>query len=244
MAKLPYFPFNPAEYLLDNKVRRLGPYGRGLLLDLWSMMWLNQEKRGHLLEGINGHREAIPDDQIAQRLAITTDQWAEYKLLLVEKIGILKIGKYKELYSERLSKYKTEWEKRETPTQTLRNSNASRTHLNIIEYNKNIIELELNVTEDDIKRWEGLYPGKDIKALIIEADNYNRDLSPKEKKVRHRQFINNWIKNSDKFKENKNVRPYQTKRLNPSPSSDFEPPGAYSIPRAGEKAQPLKTGNQ
>ncbi len=155
MSKLPYFPLDARDYLLDDKLPSLSYEERGLLMDLWCHMWINKVKRGHLLNRENGSITGFSDQQIANILRIKVDAVAPLKQKLSKEVPILVIGKYGELYSERLSKYKTQYELYEKPSGKNRKSSGNHRNLseqNIIrkelEYNKNNKEREGNGKKD------------------------------------------------------------------------------------------------
>ena len=106
MPRLPYFPLNPYEYLLDEKIDSLNLEEEGALLNLWCLMWINKYKRGHLLYD---KKTPISDEQIAKKLKINLKKFEKVREKLVSK-GLLKVGKHLQLYSPRLSKYKTPYE--------------------------------------------------------------------------------------------------------------------------------------
>lgn len=106
MPRLPYFPLNPYEYLLDEKVDSLNLEEQGALLKLWCLMWINKYKRGHLFYD---KKTPMPRDQIAKILRISLKKF-EKVLKILLSLGLVKEGKYGQLYSKRLSKYKTPYE--------------------------------------------------------------------------------------------------------------------------------------
>jgi len=106
MPRLPYFPLNPWEYLLDEKIEDLELEQEGALLRLWCWMWINPHKRGHLLYNKN---TPISDEQIAKKLKISCEKFEKVREKLLF-LGLLKVGRYSQLYSPRLSKYKTNYE--------------------------------------------------------------------------------------------------------------------------------------
>jgi len=106
VAKLPYFPLDPVEYLLDEKIESLELEEEGALLRLWCYMWVNKIKRGHLFYS---PKIPISDEQIAKRLRISPERWQKIKEKFVD-IKLIRIGKFGEYYSRRQSKYKTKYE--------------------------------------------------------------------------------------------------------------------------------------
>ena len=69
-------------------------------------MWINKYRRGHLLYD---KKTPISRDQLAKKLRISFKKFEKVvkKLLF---LGLIKVGKYEQLYSVRLSKYKTPYE--------------------------------------------------------------------------------------------------------------------------------------
>lgn len=105
----PYFQFYAGEFLEDEKIKVLSLEERGALVTLWAQMWVNGVKRGTLLLTKN---LPIPDEEIAYTLKLSNENFLKIKSKFVDELEILKIGKRKELYSERLRKFKTRWELR------------------------------------------------------------------------------------------------------------------------------------
>lgn len=106
MPKLPYFPLNPWELLLDEKIQTLELEEVGATFLIWCWQWINPHKRGHLLYD---KKTPISDEQIAKNIRLDAEKFKKMKEKFLEK-GLHKIGKYGEMYSERLSKYKTPYE--------------------------------------------------------------------------------------------------------------------------------------
>jgi len=116
VPKLPYFPLNPWEYLLDDKIDSLSLEEEGANLRLWSYEWINKVKRGHLLKD---KKTPIPDDKIAKKVRLSAEKFEKFKKKILE-INLHKIGKNGELYSLRLSKYKTKYELYDKGSETYR----------------------------------------------------------------------------------------------------------------------------
>lgn len=182
MAKVPYFPLNAQEYLLDEKIEELTLKEQGALINLWCWMWINKIKRGHLFfeektidktidkiskndqqnakklksESKTTCKIPINDQKIAGKLQTSVKKWEKIRGRLLET-GILKIGKDKELYSERLSNYKTKYElydkdkvrdegdRKTNDSVTESEADSNRIELNRIESNR----IELNLSESE-----------------------------------------------------------------------------------------------
>ena len=106
MPRLPYFPLYPHDYLLDEKIESLTVEEEGVLHRLWYYMWINKIKRGHLLYD---SKTPISDEQLAKRVKLLPEKWVICRDNLL-KSGLVVIGNAKELFSRRLSKYKTPYE--------------------------------------------------------------------------------------------------------------------------------------
>jgi hypothetical protein len=226
MGKLPYFPLTPIELLYeDDKTPDLTNEELGIVVRLWSLMWINKIKRGHLLVQVNGAKSPLPESKILSILHLTPEIWAIHRQNLVGKDKILKVGKFKEIYSERLANYKTEWELRQERTQSERKPNAERTHLNIIRIRRGI-ELELEVEEEYFGDLIQTFPGIDHEQELLNADAWHKSQPKEKKKKNHHAFLRNWFQKSyqDKQKGNQNAREQrsgQTKRIAPSRPEEF-----------------------
>jgi hypothetical protein len=236
MAKLPYFPFDADEYLRDPKVERLRSWEQykylGILQTLWSYLWRNPVKRGHLLEKINGKIQPIPDEVIAKMIHLTPEQWRESRGKLADELCFLKVGKHGELFSPRQSNYKTEWELRHKSTRSERNSNATRTRLNIIRIRRGI-ELELEVEEEYYGDLVQTFPGLDHEQELLDADAWHKAQPRGKKKKNHHAFFRNWLQRDyKKLQEKSHARSSSSKRYNPSDAEKFGEGGFQQIPKS------------
>ena len=125
--KAPYFPLYARELLTDLKTICLSHDEIGVLLRLWSWMWINDVKRGSLLKE---SKVPISDEEIAKLLHVSDDQLQKYFVKLVDQEHILKRGRYKELYSKRLRNHKTPYELRSRQKHTKNNSKSNQSHQN------------------------------------------------------------------------------------------------------------------
>jgi len=103
----PYFQVYAAELLTDEKIEELSNEELGILLRLWSKMWVNGVERGTLLreQGV-----PISDEKLAEFLRLSLEQWTQTKDRLVVDVKVLKLGENGELYSSRMRNFKTKWE--------------------------------------------------------------------------------------------------------------------------------------
>lgn len=241
MAKLPYFPFDPFEYITDTKIQRLNHEELGILQLIWAYLWINPVRRGHFLESFNGSIQSIPDDIIAEKLRLTPEKWAEIKKKLVTHVPVLKIGKLGEVYSKRLSNYKTKYELYEKPIRkdSETHRNLSETHRKPSGQNRiririrNGIELELEIEEEYFGNLCKVYPNLNHEEELLKADSWHKAQPKHLKKKNHHKFLNNWFARA--AKEKKNGKPTPTsKRLNPESNPEsFGKPGWQKIPESG-----------
>jgi len=105
--KAPYLPLYAKEFLTDPKMVQLTNEEAGILVRLWSWMWINDVRRGSLLEE---SKKPMSDETISKLLGISCDQLRKHLQKLVDDKHILKRGTFKELYSKRLRKHKTKYE--------------------------------------------------------------------------------------------------------------------------------------
>ena len=230
MAKLPYFPFDAREYLLDTKVRALSKTERAIIVELWCWMWVNSVKRGHLLERTNGKIRALSDEEIVSMLQLTSEEWQVHRQKLVEKVGILKIGKFGEMFSQRLSKHKTDWELYPRQSRTLHGKDTDDARKNIIELNG--IKLELNIMKGYYANLCKTYPDLEHDKELLKADSWHKAQPKFLKKKNHHSFLNNWFNRASKEKKD-GTRTGSHKRLNPETDpSKFGKPGFQKIPDA------------
>ena len=125
--KAPYFPLHAKDLLTDPKTACLSHDEIGVLLRLWSWMWINDVKRGSLLKE---RKVPISDEEISRLLHVSVDQLQKHLVKLVDQEHILKRGTYKELYSKRLRNHKTPYELRVGQKQTKNNPKADQSHQN------------------------------------------------------------------------------------------------------------------
>ena len=105
-SNAPYFPLWANDILVDEKLELLTLEEMGVLFWLWARMWRNPYKRGHLL---SDHTKPTPDELLSYKFKLNLDIFLTIKnKFLTEKI--LKKGRYGELYSPKMSNYKTRWE--------------------------------------------------------------------------------------------------------------------------------------
>lgn len=103
----PWFPLYASELLTDEKTEMLEDAELGIVIRLWSKMWINGVERGTLLLD---EKTPIPDEKIAKFLHRSLEEWLQIKEKLVNQIMIIKVGENGELYSKRLRNFKTKWE--------------------------------------------------------------------------------------------------------------------------------------
>lgn len=107
----PYFPIYASELLTDERIAELTDAELGVLVKLWAKMWINGIERGTLLFS---KTKPISDEQIAKFLQKNLEETQKILHRLVVEVGILKRGKFGELFSKRLRNFKTEWELRQS----------------------------------------------------------------------------------------------------------------------------------
>lgn len=103
----PWFPVYALELLEDEKLDELTHRELGMLLRLWCKMWQNGVKRGTLLLT---NTTPISDKKVADFLHINLETFLKFSQKLVNDLDLLKRGKCGELFSQRLRKFKTNWE--------------------------------------------------------------------------------------------------------------------------------------
>lgn len=103
----PWFPMYALEVLGDEKLDELTHRELGMLLRLWCKMWQNGVQRGTLLLT---KTTPISNRNIAKFLRIKPETFLKFSEKLVGDLELLKRGKNGELYSQRLRKFRTNWE--------------------------------------------------------------------------------------------------------------------------------------
>lgn len=194
-AKAPYFPLYAKDILTDPKMVQLTNEEIGILLRLWSWMWINDVRRGSLFEE---RKKAMSDETISKLLGISCDQLRKHLQKLVDDKHILKRGTSKELYSRRLRKHKTKFELYNSQKETKRKRNGiqkdSKRTIREVKISKDKISKEKNIkhissdffqranslkdkilqnnpkakiTESQIRKWA------DVVRLMVERDKRN-----------------------------------------------------------------------
>jgi len=135
--KAPYFPLYAKELLTDPKTAFLAHDELGVLIRLWSWMWINDVKRGCLLKE---SKVPISDEKICKILRLDD-------VKLVDEEHILKRGKYKELYSKRMRNHKTKYELyfKQTETKRKRNGNEKDSKMTIREVKRSKEKLSKDI---------------------------------------------------------------------------------------------------
>lgn len=122
--KAPYFPLYAQEFLCDPKILQLTNEEIGVLVRLWSWMWINDTQRGTLLVEVG-----IPmtDEIISKLLGIGVADFQKVNQKLTDQLHILKRGKDGELYSKRMRNHKTKYELYHSVTETKRKRKGNET---------------------------------------------------------------------------------------------------------------------
>ena len=170
--KAPYFPFYAKDALTDPRIMFLSHVEFGVLCRLWSWMWINDIVRGALFVK---PKVAMSDEKIAEILRLDLAQLQKYLLKLVDEEGILKRGKYGELYSPRQRKHKTKYELYGSQTETKRKRNGKQKDENLTiregkgreEKKREVKEREPKTTCSRIPKPEFLERAEKLKSLIL-----------------------------------------------------------------------------
>lgn len=182
----PWFKLYAQEFLCDEKVKFLSLEERGALVTLWAHMWCNGIKRGCLFLT---KKTPLPDEEIAHILKLSLDNFLKIKVKFTKELSILKIGKFGELYSKRLRKYRTPWElyggqketkqkpkriqkekkpKTEVEVELESELEVEKDYKHLVDKLKSLIlqnNPKAKITANQIKNW-----GEDVR-LMIERDN-------------------------------------------------------------------------